>query len=182
MSRGVEISSLLSFSQHLEASRDTESALVPKHGAGERASTERSPRPQQLRLPTATSGLLEHDSPHSGGPAALRKAGHLVLVVPAGTEVSCRGLRQPASAAVRDAPQSQGLRQGRGCRAHRWGVPVLGPAVLTQRAGPGQAGPSRVITPEASAGTRPASCPLTPYWTKPVTRERVGSVIPLQGE
>lgn len=61
------------------------------------------------------------------------------------------------------------------------GVPVLGPAVLMQRAGHREAGPSRIITPKAAAGTQPASRPLTPYWTEHVTRQWVGNV-PLQGE
>lgn len=59
---------------------------------------------------------------------------------------------------------------------------MSGLAVLAQRAGHREAGPSHIITPKAAAGTRPASCPLTPHWTEHVARQWVGNVAPLQGE
>lgn len=135
-------------------------------------------------FPPPASGLVQHDSPQSGGPAALRKAGHLVLVCPSRHRgVPCRGLQQPALAAATDAPRSQWLTAGSWLQSSLLGggVPVLGPAVLMQRAGHREAGPSRIITPKAAAGTQPASRPLTPYWTEHVTRQWVGNV-PLQGE
>lgn len=64
-------------------------------------------------FPPPASGLVQHDSPQSGGLAALRKAGHLVLVCPSRHRgVPCRGLQQPALAVATDAPRSQWLTAG----------------------------------------------------------------------